>query len=59
MKCEIKKVNVKIKIIVIYSIAIAIGCLLFYLIIPSLLNYAPGTINTDFDKDVSNRIVLL
>ena len=48
-----KKVHVKIKIVLTYAISIAIGCLLFYLIIPHLLNYGSDTINTSFDKQVS------
>ena len=51
-----KKVNVKPKIILTYAIAIAIACLLFYLVIPYLLNYGPGTINTQFDKEVSGGL---
>ena len=51
-----KKVNVKNKIIFTYAIAIAIASLLFYLIIPDLLNYGPDTINTAFDKQVSGGL---
>ena len=51
-----KKVKVKSKIIFTYAIGIAIACLLFYLIIPYLLNYGPGTINTEFDKEVSGGL---
>lgn len=51
-----KKVNVKPKIILTYAIGIAIACLLFYLVIPYLLNYGPGTINTAFDKEVSGGL---
>ena len=51
-----KKVNVKSKIILTYSIGIALGCLVFYLIIPTLLNYAPDTINTEFDRQVSGGL---
>lgn len=51
-----KKVNVKSKIIFTYAIAIAIACLLFYLVIPYLLNYGPDTINTAFDKEVSGGL---
>lgn len=50
---SVKKVHVKSKIILTYAISIAIGCLLFYLIIPHLLNYGADTINTSFDKQVS------
>lgn len=51
-----KKVKVKSKIIFTYAIAIAIACLLFYLMIPNLLNYGPGTINTEFDRVVSGGL---
>ena len=51
-----KKVNVTPKIILTYAIAIAIACLLFYLVIPYLLNYGPDTINTAFDKEVSGGL---
>lgn len=51
-----KKVKVKSKIIITYAIAIAIACLLFYLVIPNLLNYGPDTINTEFDKQVSGGL---
>lgn len=48
-----KKEKVKSKIIFTYAIGVSIVCILFYLIIPYLLNYGPGTINTEFDKQVS------
>lgn len=51
-----KKVKVKTKIILTYAIAIAIACLLFYLLIPTLLNYGPDTINTEFDRQVSGGL---
>ena len=51
-----KKVIIKAKIIFTYAIAIAIACILFYFTIPNLLNYGPGTINTDFDKQVSGGL---
>ena len=51
-----KKSKVKSKIISIYAISIIIACVLFYLLIPYLLNYAPGTINTPFDKQVSGGL---
>ena len=53
---EPKKVKVKSKIIFTYAVGVAIVCLLFYLIIPYLLNYGPGTINTQFDKEVSGGL---
>lgn len=51
-----KKIRIKAKIIFTYAIAIAIACILFYFTIPNLLNYGPGTINTDFDKQVSGGL---
>lgn len=51
-----KKEKVKSKIIFTYAIGVAIVCILFYLIIPYLLNYGPGTINTEFDKEVSGGL---
>lgn len=50
---SVKKVNVKGKIIFTYALAISIASLIFYLLIPYLLNYGPDTINTEFDKQVS------
>ena len=51
-----KKAKVKTKIIFTYAIAIAIACVIFYLVIPNLLNYGPDTINTSFDKEVSGGL---
>ena len=51
-----RKVHIKLKIILTYAIAIAIAGFIFYLIIPPLLNYGPGTINTEFDKSVSGGL---
>ncbi len=48
-----QKVHMRIKIILTYAIAISIAGVIFYLVIPNLLNYGPGTINTEFDKEVS------
>ena len=56
MNQTLKKVKVKSKIIAVYAIAIAIACFILYLIIPYMLNYAPGTINTLFDKQVSGGL---
>ena len=53
-----KKVHIRFKVIFIYAIAIAIAALILYLIIPSLLNYGPDTINTSFDKEVSGLLPL-
>lgn len=51
-----KKIHIKEKIIATYIVAIAIACFIFYLIIPTLLNYGTGTINTEFDKEVSGGL---
>ena len=51
-----KKVHIRFQIILTYAIAIAIAALLFYLVIPNLLNYGPDTINTEFDKEVSGGL---
>lgn len=48
-----KKVSIKERIIFTYAIAISIASLIFYLLIPYLLNYGPDTINTEFDRQVS------
>lgn len=53
---KIKSEHIRLKIILTYAIAIAIAGLIFYLIIPSLLNYGPDTINTIFDKNVSGGL---
>ena len=50
-KCKIRE-----KIIFIYAIAIAIACMIFYIVIPYLLNYSPDTINNEFDKQVSGGL---
>ena len=51
-----KKNKIRSKIILIYAIAIAIACMIFYIVIPYLLNYSPDTINTTFDKEVSGGL---
>ena len=51
-----KKPKIRSKIIFIYAIAIAIACMVFYIVIPYLLNYSPDTINTEFDKQVSGGL---
>ena len=53
---KIKKEKIKPKIIFMYAFAIAIACIIFYFAIPYLLNYGPDTINTTFDKEVSNGL---
>lgn len=51
-----KHTKIRLKIICIYAIAIAIACMIFYIVIPYLLNYSPDTINTEFDKQVSGGL---
>ena len=51
-----KKPQIRSKIIFIHAIAIAIACMVFYIVIPYLLNYSPDTINTEFDKQVSGGL---
>ena len=51
-----KKTHIKERIILTYIVSIAIACLVFYFIIPYLLNYGEGTINTEFDKAVSGGL---
>ena len=53
---NIKKTNIKHKVIFIYAIAIAIACIVFYVSIPYLLSYSPDTINTEFDKQMSGGL---
>ena len=55
-KKEKTKKRVKAKIISTYILAFSLACLLFYLVIPTLLNYGPDTINTSFDKEVSGGL---
>ena len=51
-----KKDKIKFKIILIYALAYALAGTVFFIVVPSLLNYAPGTINTEFDKEVSGGL---
>ena len=51
-----KNKKIKLKIIFAYALGIAIASFIFYLVIPILLNYGPGTINTEFDKEVSGGL---
>ena len=51
-----KKLKTRRNIIFAYNIALAIAILLIYLLIPKLLNYGPGTINTEFDKQMSGGL---
>lgn len=51
-----EKIYIKEKIILTYIVSIAIACMVFYFIIPYLLNYGQGTINTAFDKEMSGGL---
>lgn len=48
-----KTMNISTKISISFSIITIIVGILFYFLLPSLLNYPPDTINTEFDKEVS------
>lgn len=50
------KSNVKQKIILIYLTSAILSILSYYFVIPLLFDYAPGTVNTQFDKDVSDGL---
>ena len=48
-----RKMKISTKISILFS-ALALGVgILFYFLLPNLLNYPPDTINTEFDKEVS------
>lgn len=51
-----EKIYIKEKVILTYIVSIAIACMVFYFIIPYLLNYGQGTINTAFDKEMSGGL---
>ncbi len=48
-----KNIKISTKISVLFSIITVIVSILFYFLLPNLLNYPPDTINTPFDKEVS------
>ena len=48
-----KNLNISTKMIVYFTLITSLVALLFYFILPTLLNYPPNTINTQFDKEVS------
>lgn len=50
---KIKNLSVSNKMSISFSIIALIVAILFYFLLPSLLNYPPDTINTQFDKEVS------
>ena len=49
--------SIKKKVILIYNITLFIDAIILYNMIPFLLNYGPGTINTTFDKEVSGGLM--
>lgn len=49
--------SIKKKIIIIYNITVFVAAIIMYYMIPFLLNYGPGTINTAFDKEVSGGLM--
>lgn len=49
--------SIKKKIIIIYNITVFVAAIIMYYMIPFLLNYGPGTINTTFDKEVSGGLM--
>ena len=48
-----KELKISNKISIAFIAIILLVALVFYFLLPSLLNYPPDTINTQFDKDVS------
>lgn len=52
-KIKKRELKVSTKICILFSIILMTVALLFYFILPNLLNYPPNTINTKFDKEVS------
>ena len=48
--------NVRISICVTFAIVVFLGIALCYYLMPLLLNYGPGTINSEFDKEFSSGI---
>ena len=55
-----KKHELKIstKMSLAFSIIISVVAIVFYYLLPTLLNYPPNTINTQFDKDVSKILYI-
>ena len=50
--------RISTKIALAFSIIISFVAIIFYYLLPSLLNYPPNTINTQFDKDVSKILYI-
>jgi len=51
---KILKKNVKLYTILAYGVILLFGIFLAYYFLPILLNYAPNSINTEFDKEFSS-----
>ena len=52
-KKEKKQIKVSTKIAFSFTVITILVAIVFYFLLPSLLNYPPNTINTKFDKEVS------
>lgn len=52
MKKLLKLYNVHIRIIAIYVLMVVVGCLIFYPLMPLILNYPEGTVGTLFQKEL-------
>ena len=52
-KKEKKQIKVSTKIAFSFTVITILVAIVFYFLLPSLLNYPPNTINTQFDKEVS------
>ena len=48
--------NVRASLSIVFTLIVLIGIGLTYYFLPVLLNYGPGTINTDFDKEFSSGL---
>ena len=56
MKNLFKKHKYTSKIFAIYGLIVYATVMVLYLIIPTVLNYLPETINTEFDKQMSSGL---
>ena len=48
--------NIRLAITLALAVTVLVGIIFCYYFLPILLNYAPGSINTDFDKDFSGGL---
>ena len=53
MKKNKKRFNISTKISFSFTVITILVAIIFYFLLPTLLNYPPNTINTQFDKEVS------